>query len=101
MKQDAIGIRLPKDVLSRIEKLCKEEHEDRSAIIRKLVMLGYAGFVKEKAAARYLHGTVTLSKAATDAGLTVWEMEQYLVERGFKSSYSVEDLARELNRPAP
>lgn len=97
MKQDAIGIRLPKDMLSRIEKLSKEEHEDRSAIIRKLVMLGYSDFVKEKAAERYLSGKVTLSKAAHEAGLTLWEMEKHLVEHGFKSSYSVEDLERELN----
>lgn len=96
MKQDAIGIRLPKDVLTKIERLSKEEHEDRSAIIRKLVMLGYADFVKEKAAERYLQGKVTLSKAAHESGLTLWEMEKYLVERGFKSSYSTEDLEKEL-----
>ncbi len=96
MRQDAIGIRLPKDVLTKIERLSKEEHEDRSAIIRKLVMRGYADFVKEKAAERYRQGKVTLSKAAAEAGLTLWEMEGYLVERGFKSSYSTEDLTREL-----
>lgn len=96
MKQDAIGVRLPKDVLAKIERLSKEEHEDRSTMIRKLVILGYADFVKEKAAERYLHGKVTLSKAAAEASLTLWEMEKYLVERGFKSSYSTEDLEREL-----
>lgn len=96
MKQDAIGIRLPKEVLSRIEKLSSEEHEDRSTIIRKLVMLGYSDVVKEKAAEKYQRGRLTLSEAAHQAGLTLWEMESYLVERGFKSSYSVEDLEREL-----
>ncbi len=95
MKQDAIGIRLPKDVLTKIERLSKEEHEDRSTMIRKLVMLGYADFVKEKAAAHYLRGKMTMSQAATEAGLTLWEMEKYLIERGFKSSYSIEDLERE------
>ena len=97
MKQDAIGIRLPKEVLSRIEKLSKEEREDRSTIIRKLVMLGYADFVKEKAAVQYRSGRLTLSEASHQAGLTLWEMESYLVDRGFKSSYSVEDLERELH----
>ena len=96
MKQDAIGVRLPREVLSRIEKLSSEEHEDRSTIIRKLVMLGYADLVKEKAAEKYHSGRLTLSEAAHQAGLTLWEMETYLVERGFKSSYSVEDLEREL-----
>ncbi len=40
MKQNAIGIRLPREVLSRIEKLSKEEHEDRSTITLKLWMFG-------------------------------------------------------------
>ena len=97
MKHDAIGIRLPKDVLSRIEKLSKEEHEDRSTIIRKLVILGYSDLVKEKAAEKYRRDRITLSEAAHQAGVTVWEMEKYLVEQGYKSAYSVEDLERELH----
>ena len=96
MKRAAIGIRLPKDVLSRIEKLSQEEHEDRSTIIRKLVILGYADLVKERAAERYRREKITLSEAAHQAGLTLWEMEKYLVERGYKSAYSIEDLQREL-----
>ncbi len=96
MKQDAIGIRLPKEVLSRIEKLSREEHEDRSTIIRKLVILGYADLVKEKAAQKYRGDRITLSEAAHQAGVTLWEMERYLVESGYESSYSVEDLEKEL-----
>ena len=30
------------------------------------------------------------------AGLTLWEMEKYLVEKGFKSSYSIDDVEKEL-----
>lgn len=97
MKHTAIGIRLPNEVLSRIEQLSREEHEDRSTIIRKLVILGYADVVKEKAAEKYRSEKMTLSEAAHQAGLTVWEMEKYLVERGYKSAYSIEDLQRELN----
>ena len=97
MKDNAIGIRLSKDVLSRIEKLSREEHEDRSTIIRKLVILGYADLMKERAAQKYMSGRITLSEAAHQADLTLWEMEQCLVERGFKSSYSLEDLTREAN----
>ena len=99
MRQDAIGIRLPKDVLVSIEKLSEEEHEDRSTIIRKLVILGYADLMKERAAQKYLSGIITLSEAAHQADLTLWEMEQSLVERGFKSSYSIEDLEREAKLP--
>ena len=66
-------------------------------IIRRLVILGYADLMKERAAQKYMSGKITLSEAAHQADLTLWEMEQCLVERGFKSSYSLEDLKREAN----
>ena len=49
--------------------------------IRKFVLLGYSDFVKEKVAEKYLSGKITLPEAAHQAGLTLWEMEKYLVER--------------------
>lgn len=48
--------------------------------------------LKEMVAKDYQAGKTTLSEAAHRAGLTVWDMESYLVQRGFKSQYSVEDL---------
>lgn len=96
MKQEAIGIRLPREMLKQIERLSKEDMEDRSTVIRKLVIIGYSSLCKEKAAAKYRNGRLTLSEAAHQAGLTVWEMEQYLIEQGFRSNYSIEDLTREV-----
>lgn len=92
----AIGVRLPKEVLKIIEKLSEEELEDRSTIIRKLVIIGYRDFIKKKAAENYAKGKITISEAAYQAGITIWEMEKYLIEEGFKSDYSVEDLEKEM-----
>jgi len=94
--RQAIGIRLPQEVLKQVEKLSKEESEDRSTIIRKLVILGYKDFIQKRAAEEYITGNITLSEAAHRVGLTIWEMEKYLVEQGFKSDYSIEDLKKEL-----
>lgn len=94
--RQAIGIRLPKDVLKQIERLSKEELEDRSTVIRKLVLIGYRDFMQRKVAEKYLKGDITLSQAAHKVGSTIWEMEKYLVEQGFKSSYSIEDLEKEM-----
>ena len=91
-----IGVRLPAEIMNKIENLGKEEMEDRSTIIRKLVMIGYTSFMIRKAAEKYIKGKITLSAAAKQAGLTVWEMEEYLVSQGFKSNYSLEDMEREL-----
>ncbi len=90
-------MRLDENLLKRIEYLGEEEHLDRSTTtIRLLLEEGYKNFVKKKAAEAYIRGKLTISKAAQKAGLTIFEMQQYLVSRGFKSSYSVQDLEEEL-----
>lgn len=94
--EQPIGIRLPKELLRNIEKLSKKEMEDRSTVIRKLVMLGFKDFVLKKAAEEYIQGNITFSEAANEANATLWEFEKYLVEHGFKSNYSIEDLEREM-----
>ena len=93
---EAIGIRLDRIILRKIEELSKEEVLDRSTTIRKLVYLGYQNIIKKKAAEEYIKGKITLSEAASKAELTIWEMEQYLVESGYKSSYSIEDFNTEI-----
>jgi len=93
---EAIGVRLDKDFLKKIEKLGKEEILDRSSTIRKLVHLGYKNLIKKKAVQGYMQGKITMSEAANRAEITIWEMEQYLVEEGYKSSYSIEDLDKEI-----
>lgn len=93
---EAIGVRLPKELLKVIQKLSKEELEDRSTIIRKLVMAGYKDFIKKKAADNYTKGKITISEAAHQAELTIWEMEKYLIEQGYVSAYSIEDFEKEL-----
>ena len=51
--------------------------------------------MKKKAADKYIKGDITFSEAAYQAGISLWEMEKYLVETGFRSSYSIEDLEKE------
>lgn len=52
--------------------------------------------MKKKLSEEYIKGKLTLSEAASQAEMTIWEMEKYLVENGFKSDYSIEDLEREM-----
>ena len=91
----AIGIRLPENFLKKVEGLSRRESEDRSAMIKKLLLSGYRDFIIRRAAQRYVEGMETLSGAAKEAEVTVWEMQQYLVRSGFKSEYSIEDLEKE------
>ena len=93
---EAIGIRLEQGFLRKIDFLSREETEDRSTFLRKLLSLGYNQFIRQKAASDYKRGKITLSEAATRTGITLWEMERVLIERGYVSSYAVEDLQEEL-----
>lgn len=92
----AIGIRLNNEMLKKVKELEKEESVDRSTIIRKLVIIGYKDLAMQKAAQQYVEGKITLSEAAHKAEISVWDMENYLVGHGFKSSYSIEDLREEV-----
>ena len=94
----AIGIRLPNDILAKIGKLSREESEDRSTIIRKLLSAGYSDFIKKRAADKYREGKITISEAARQAEISIWEMETCLIRLGYKSEYSVDDIERELRR---
>lgn len=93
---EAIGIRLDKDFLNSVDKVGKEESLDRSTMLRKLLQLGFTDYMKYKAKERYLAGKITLSEAAHMAQITVWEMQKYLVEEGYKSEYSIKDLEEDL-----
>lgn len=88
----AIGIRFDDELLKRVENFARVEDEDRSTAVRKLILRGYRDWVKANASESYIRGNITLSEAAHRAGLTIWGMMDYLVGKGFKSTYSVEDL---------
>ncbi len=93
---DIVAIRIEPELLKKIRFLGMEKSVDRSTIIRELIRKGLIEMLKEKAARLYIEGRITLSRAAHRAGLSIWEMEKYLVEKGFKSDYSIEDLEKEM-----
>lgn len=93
---EAIGIRIDDDFLKTIDNLSKEEALDRSTMLRKLLNLGYSDFMKQKAKEKYIAGQITISQAARMSSLTIWEMQRYLVEEGYKSEYSIKDLEEDM-----
>ena len=94
--KDVIALRIGIELLREIDKLSKKMAVDRSTIVRELLIKGLKEFLKENAAQQYIERRITLSEAARLANLTIWEMECYFVERGFKSEYSIADLEREM-----
>ena len=94
---DVVAIRIESQFLKILDELGKEESADRSTIIRQLIKKGYKEVVKEKAAKDYIEEKITISEAAHNAKITIFEMERYLIEKGFKSDYSIEDIEREMD----
>jgi len=94
VESTSVGVRLPKKVLKYIDEEARDENVDRSVIIRKLVERGIAEFRKERAAKCYTEGKISISGAAQTANLTIPEMVEYLVSKGYKSDYSLEDFRR-------
>ena|SRR3989338_9233226 len=93
---EAIGIRIDPETMKKVDALTKEEFEDRSTVIRKLLRLGLQEASKERAARLYREGKITLTDAAHRADLTLWDFQHYLIDKGFTSSYSVADISEEL-----
>jgi predicted HTH domain antitoxin len=94
--EQAIGLRLSKELLRKAEALGKEEMEDRSTVLRKAIAKGMQDMLAKRAAEKYVQGKITLSEAAHQAEITLWDMEKYLIDNGFTSRYSLEDLDHEL-----
>ncbi|KXB06173.1 hypothetical protein AKJ53_01150 [candidate division MSBL1 archaeon SCGC-AAA382F02] len=94
----SVGVRMDEDLLEKIDQMSEKKSLDRSTLVRKLLRKGYEIEKKERAAEKYRQGKITLSKAAKEAEVTVWEMEKFLVETGYRSEYSVKDLDREISK---
>lgn len=93
---EAIGIRLDDNFLRVIDQISKEESLDRSTMLRKILNLGFSDFMKQKAKEKYISGQITISQAAKMSNLTIWEMQKYLTEGGYRSEYSIKDLEDDL-----
>ncbi len=52
--------------------------------------------IKKKASEDYIKGKITLSEAARQAELSLYDMEKFLVDQGFVSKYSIKDIKEEL-----
>ena len=88
-------IRVPDELLEKLDRLSDEQGLDRSTVIRRLIEIGYDEFMLDEAADRYRRGDLTMTEAADLAECTLWELERYLVQEGYVSDYSIADLERE------
>jgi len=92
----SLGVRLDRKVVDELNRIADEEHEDRTTVIRKLIAEAIGSYKKDKVLKKYQQGKISISGAAEETGLTVEEIEEYMVIKGYRSRYSTIDLEREL-----
>ena len=95
-KEEMVAARLPETLVSDIKKIEDVEQTDRSTVLRKLLDKAVADWKKDYAAKRYANGSITLERAAMDAGISVREMMDYLKQRKTVSQYDREDLEEDM-----
>jgi predicted HTH domain antitoxin len=95
-KEQMVGTRLPESVIIDLKKIEQVEQSDRSTVLRKLLYRAVSEWKMDHFAQAYGQGKMTLSKAAEEAGVSVWEMMEYVREKKISAQYSLEDLEHDL-----
>ncbi|MFC7138508.1 UPF0175 family protein [Halosimplex aquaticum] len=76
-----ISARVPDELEAELEAYLDEENLDRSTAVRKLLTEGLDEWRRERALDQLEAGHITISAAAEQAGLSVWEFTQLAKER--------------------
>ncbi len=100
MKEQMVGSRLPENLIKDLELIESVEQTDRSTTIRKLLAKATREWKLQHFATQYAQGKASTSKAAADAGVSVWEMLEYLKQKKVPAQYDVEEFEQDLKAVA-
>lgn len=92
----SLGIRLDKKTVKELNQIADEEHVDRTTVIRKLIAEAIQNYKRDMVLRKYEMSIISISKAAEETGLTIGEIEEYMVKKGYRSKYSTVDMEREI-----
>lgn len=96
MKEQMVGSRLPESLIKDLELIESNEQTDRSTTIRKLLLKATRDWKLAHFANTYASGKLSASKAAAEAGVSVWEMLAYLRQTKTPAQYDREEWEQDL-----
>ncbi len=96
MKEKLTTFRLPLEIDKEIEKIASLEDSDKSKIMRELIVMGIKEKKLREALKLYTEGKITLWKAASLAGISLWRMITILEERKITLQYGKKELKEDL-----
>lgn len=91
-----ISARLPPEMEREIESYAKKEKVGKTVAIRKVLDKGLKEIKLEHALEEYRKGKITLWKAASVAGVSLWEMLDIVKEKKIPMLYTIEDLKEDI-----
>ena len=91
-----LSTRLAKEDARKIDELAANLGLDRGALLKQLIRKGLREIQTERALDGYRRGTITLSKAAEIAELTLRDILLRLPEESVELNYDVRELLRDL-----
>jgi predicted HTH domain antitoxin len=89
---------LPEDLVKALRRIEEIEQSDRSTTVRKLLSRAVAEWRRDYAARLYGERKVTLERAASEAGVSVREMMEYLRAKKVPGQYELSDLEEDMTR---
>ena len=95
-KEQMVGTRLPDTVVRDLEAIEEAEQSDRSTTVRKLLSRAIQDWKLDHFSRLYGSGKLTLARAAREAGVSLWEMMDYVKSKKITAQYELEDFQRDL-----
>ena len=95
-KEQMVGTRLPDTVVRDLEAIEEAEQSDRSTSVRKLLSRAIQDWKLDHFSRLYGSGKLTLARAAREAGVSLWEMMDYVKSKKITAQYELEDFQRDL-----
>ncbi|ADB58230.1 UPF0175 family protein [Archaeoglobus profundus] len=92
-----VTLRVPEDMLKKIDEIAKKEGIEKSEVIRELLKIELRNKLVENALKAYRERKVSMWKAAKIAGLSLWKFIEILRERGIEIQYGIRDLEEDLS----
>lgn len=91
-----LSTRLTSDETQKIDDLASDLGLDRSALLKQLIRKGYMEFQTRRVLDHYRRGSITLSRAAEIAGLSLRDILLRLPEESVELNYDLKELQRDL-----
>jgi predicted HTH domain antitoxin len=91
-----LSTRLDKNEAGKIDKLASDLGLDRGALLKQLIRKGLKDIQTARALDAYRRGTITLSRAAEIAELTLRDILLLLPEESIELNYDVREFQRDM-----